>query len=194
MMTTIEPFVYQHLIKAGVLPKVKTIIVGENAPNPGTYFYRSWNVNLPPSVKISTNPFLKNVAEAFGLNLQKNNPSTNNPWTEVEILDEIVLKKGVLVIDSHKNGVYSPQSSNRHLVTVIDNDIKLINPNKIIFIHIGANTRTIEDLIKSDSQYYIPKIALDYIKFRFCHVFPNRPREVSAFKDSINFLIKNKLL
>ncbi len=193
MMTTIEPFVYQHLLNNGILPNIKILIVGENAPNPNTYFYRAWNVSLSLP-KITTNPFLINVAEAMQVNIKANNPYTKEPWTEREVLDEIVLKKGVLVIDSYKNGVSSPQLSNRHSIKDIDNDIRLINPQKIIFIHLGANTRTIKDLIQLNPQYYSSVVAPDYIKFRFCHVFPNYLREIKAFKDSIGFLIDNRLI
>jgi hypothetical protein len=192
-MKTIEPFVFQHLLNTGILPNVKTLIVGENAPNPNTYFYRAWNVslNLP---KITTNPFLINVAEAMRVNIKVNNPSTKKPWTEREVLDEIVLRKRVVVIDSYKNGISSPQLSNRHSLIDIDNDIRLINPQKIIFIHLGANTITIKDLIQLNPQYYSSVVAPDYIKYRFCHVFPNYPREIKAFKDSIGFLIDNRLI
>jgi len=192
MMTTIEPFVFHHLSNGGILSNIKILIVGENAPNPNTYFYRAWN-NTPNNFNINSNPFLKNISIAIGININ-NNPRSGYPWKEAELLDEIVLNRGFLVIDAYMNGIPKPTLVNRHSVASIDKDIKLISPRKIIFTNLQSNESTILDLVKIDPSFYASRIAPDYLKSRLCHVFPNYPKSVKHFQDSVQFLIKNNLV
>ncbi len=192
MMTTIEPFVFQHLLSEGILPNIEILIVGENAPNPNTYFYRAWNKNIK-NFNINSNPFLKNISNAIGINMD-NNPSNGYTWKETELLNEVVLKRGFLVIDAYINGISKPSLANRHNISLIDKDIKRINPRKIIFTNLKSNESTILELVKNDPDFYSVRIAPDYLKARLCHVFPNYPESVKSFQDSIQFLIKNSLV
>lgn len=189
-MIQIPDFVFEYLIQNNYIGKTRTLIVGENYPNPDyskTYFYRS----LPscpggPAVG-AQNPLLQRLCDCL---LIPNVNLLGVPLTEFMRL-RYFLNNGFVLIDAQPNGIPPnnvPPVLHTNQLNNLINTILLLNPENIIFL-----TKNNLHVINQIEQHplgnrIISKIVTNPISETQVFAYPAPPANPNLFIEQINAL------
>lgn len=191
-MIKIPDFVFKFLIRNDYIGRTRTLIIGENYPNPDysvEYFYRSLP-NCPGNPELaSTQARLFNcLCNALGIRSTSNNGDT---LTEYQRLIQF-LDSGYLLIDAQVNGIepMRPAILTDDQIDELILTILLVNPVKIIFIH-NNNSNVLSQLNKHDLFYKISsKISYNELKENYVFAYPAPPADPNIFKMQIDKLLE----
>lgn len=193
-MIQIPNFVLEYLINNRYLGKTRTLIVGENYPNPNysnSYFYRS----LPncPGGQIQGEPpqFFQRLCNAL---LIPHNDLLGNSLSESQRL-KYFLNNGFVLIDAQPNGI-APIRDNP--IVLSDNDlyylvltILFLNPDNIMFLT-NNNKNVINQIANHPSRNEVlPKIIINPINQSKVFAYPAPPANPNIFVQQILALREN---
>mgnify|MGYP001365139784 CR=1 FL=1 len=192
-MIQIPNYVFEFLIQNNYIGKTRTLIVGENYPNPdyaATYFYRSLP-SCPGGPPVGNTPqFFQRLCDCL---LIPQNDLREAPLTELMRL-RYFLNKGFILIDAQPNGVKpnrNPPILEANQVNDFVNTILLLNPENIIFL-----TNSNIEVIAQIGQHLmgnriLRRIVTNPITGTQVFAFPAPPANPHLFVEQLNALREN---
>lgn len=192
-MIQIPDFVFEYLIQNNYIGKTRTLIIGENYPNPDysvTYFYRSLPFCPGAPVAGAQPQFFKRLCDCLQI------PSVDllgTPLTEFQRL-KYFLNNGFILIDAQPNGIPPnrvPPILEANQINNLVNTILLTNPKNIILLT-NNNQHVIEQIGEHImGGMILPKIVTNPITGTQVFAFPSPPADPNLFYRQINALREN---
>lgn len=189
-MIQIPDFVFEYLIQNNYIGKTRTLIIGENYPNPdysATYFYRSLP-SSPGGPAVGAQPqFFQKLCNCL---LIPNVDLLGAPLTEFQRL-KYFLNKGFVLIDAQPNGIppnRNPPILEATQVNDLVNTILLLKPENIIFL-----TNSNIEVIAQIGQHLmgnriLSKIVTNPLTGTQVFAYPAPPANPHLFLEQINAL------
>ena len=192
-MILIPDFVFEFLILNNYIGKTRTLIIGENYPNPDysvTYFYRSLP-SCPGGQAVGAQPqFFQRLCDCL---LIPHNDQLGTNLTEFQRL-KYFLNNGFVLIDAQSNGVTpkrNPPILEANQVNNLVNTILLINPINIIFLT-NNNLNVIHQISEHPLGNRITsKIVTNLTNNTLIFAYPAPPANPHLFSEQINALRAN---
>ncbi|MCC6864967.1 MAG: hypothetical protein IT280_02275 [Ignavibacteria bacterium] len=189
-MIQLPNFVFEYLIQNNYFGKTRTLIVGENYPNPNyadTYFYRSVPL-CPGGPGVGAQPqFFQRLCDCL---LIPHIDLLGAPLTEFQRL-KYFLNNGFILIDAQPNGIPPnrvPPILEANQINNLVNTILLLNPENIIFLT-NNNLHVIDQIGEHTlGNRIISNIVTNPISETQVFSFPAPPANPNLFIEQINAL------
>lgn len=189
-MIQIPDFVFEYLIQNNYIGKTRTLIVGENYPNPDyskTYFYRSLP-SCPGGPDVGAQPqFFQKLCNCLLI------PSVDLLGAQLTEFMRLryFLNNGFVLIDAQPNGsppnIVPPVLQTNQLNNLV-NTILLLNPDDIIFLT-NNNLHVIDQIGEHTlGNRIISKIVTNPLTGTQVFAFPAPPANPHLFFEQINAL------